>query len=658
MLCDRLELLFRAAAKARFARADGTLVPKFVYLDMEEYRDLAVTAEAFMQTLDRKGLEQASAGIALQAYLPDSFPMQKRINAWARRRVAAGGAPVTLRIVKGANLEMERIESSLRGWPQAPFRTKLEVDANYKRMLHEAMRPENLAAVRVAVASHNLFELAYGLVLARESDALGRVQFEMLEGMANHQRRALFELTKNLLLYAAATRKQDFIHAIGYLIRRLDENTGPDNFLRHAFKLRVGSDEWQMLEAQFFRSFELIEGLSEAPRRKQNRATSPPAPPPDGEATLESFVNEPDTDFALPQNVDWARSDPRELGIALGRGRRRDSAGRRRRGDLRGSRGARVPRSVASRCRRGALPAGPPRGCRCGPSSARGAIAAAGGPCPFGERSEILARVAQEIRCARGDLMGAAVADGGKTLAESDPEVSEAVDFLEFYRRSATQLARLPGLRARGKGVVAVVSPWNFPIAIPCGGVAAALAAGNNVILKPASDAVRVAFELCRCFWRAGVPTQALQFLPCAGASVGSLLVTHPDRGRRDPDRRHRHGARDAAREARHEPAGGDRRQERDDRDGALRPRAGHRARAALGLQPQRAEVLGDLAADSRGGGLRRPRLPKGALRRGAEPEGGLRLGPPDPRRAADLARPRERSSRLSRSSSPARAGP
>ena len=109
--------------------------------------------------------------------------------------------------MKGANLEMERIESSLRGWPQAPFRTKLEVDANYKRMLHEAMRPENLAAVRVAVGSHNLFELAYGLVLARASGALGRVQFEMLEGMANHQRRALFELTKNLLLYAAATRK-------------------------------------------------------------------------------------------------------------------------------------------------------------------------------------------------------------------------------------------------------------------------------------------------------------------------------------------------------------------------------------------------------------------------------------------------------------------
>jgi RHH-type proline utilization regulon transcriptional repressor/proline dehydrogenase/delta 1-pyrroline-5-carboxylate dehydrogenase len=80
VLCDRLELLFRAAAKARFKRRDGTSVPKFVYLDMEEYRDKELTAEVFMRTLERPGLEQARAGIALQAYIPDSFGTQKRIN--------------------------------------------------------------------------------------------------------------------------------------------------------------------------------------------------------------------------------------------------------------------------------------------------------------------------------------------------------------------------------------------------------------------------------------------------------------------------------------------------------------------------------------------------------------------------------------------------
>lgn len=189
-LCDRLELLYRAAAHATFTRPDGGSEPKFLYLDMEEYRDLSLTAEAFMRTLSRPGLERVRAGIALQAYVPDSFRWQRRITDWARRRVAAGGSPVTIRIVKGANMEMERIDAALHDWPQAPFRTKLETDANYKRMLAYALEPEHLAAVHVGIASHNLFDVAYGLVLAAHRGAGDRVQFEMLEGMANHQRQA------------------------------------------------------------------------------------------------------------------------------------------------------------------------------------------------------------------------------------------------------------------------------------------------------------------------------------------------------------------------------------------------------------------------------------------------------------------------------------
>jgi RHH-type transcriptional regulator, proline utilization regulon repressor / proline dehydrogenase / delta 1-pyrroline-5-carboxylate dehydrogenase len=266
VLCDRLELLYRAAAKSKYTRRDGTIVPKFVYLDMEEYRDKDLTAEVFMRTLDRKGLEQARAGIALQAYIPDSYATQQRINEWARKRAGQGGSPVTIRVVKGANMEAERVEASLRGWPQAPYKTKLETDANYLRMLHEGMQSENIAAVRLGIASHNLFTLSYGLVLATKADALDRVQFEMLEGMANHQRRALFELTGNMLLYAPACKQEDFTNAIGYLVRRLDENTGPDNYLRYAFNIEVDSAEWNTLAEQFVEAFEARESVSAAPR--------------------------------------------------------------------------------------------------------------------------------------------------------------------------------------------------------------------------------------------------------------------------------------------------------------------------------------------------------------------------------------------------------
>ena len=97
-----------------------------------------------------------------------------------------------------------------------------------------------------------------------------------------------------------------------------------------------------------------------------------------------------------------------------------------------------------------------------------------------GERNKILGRVAQEIRKARGDLMWAALANGGKILSESDPEVSEAVDFVEFYRASARFYYELPEVEARPRGVAVVIPPWNFPIAIPCGGIAAGTFRGKS----------------------------------------------------------------------------------------------------------------------------------------------------------------------------------
>lgn len=527
VLCDRLELLYRAAAKSTFTRANGQVVPKFVYLDMEEYRDMRLTSDAFMRTLDRTGLEHVAAGMVLQAYVPDAFRVQRRLLKWARERVDKGGAPVTLRIVKGANMEMERLEASLFGWPQGPYKTKPETDANYRRMVKLGMQPDNLEVVRLGVASHNLFELAYGLVMATKLAALDRVQFEMLEGMATHQRRAVFEHSRNLLLYAPACTKENFINAIGYLVRRLDENTGPDNFLRHAFKLEVDSAEWQQLATQFLTAFDLMESVSDAPRRTQDRR-EPPMTPADPHSPWHHFRNEPDTDFSLPQNVAWAQQVVPEW-----EGRHGDDA-------------ADIPLIVAGEevdaertvkdcwdpSRPGVI-VGRYRQANADDIQ-RAVVCAAEDPDGWRDKSadarrEVLRQVAQELRASRGDLMGAAMCDAGKTLLESDPEVSEAVDFAEFYSKTAQYFAELPGLSASGRGVVVVVSPWNFPIAIPCGGIAAALAAGNTVILKPASDSVLVAYELCRCFWRAGVSQRTLQLIPCAGATEGQQLVAHPD---------------------------------------------------------------------------------------------------------------------------------
>jgi RHH-type proline utilization regulon transcriptional repressor/proline dehydrogenase/delta 1-pyrroline-5-carboxylate dehydrogenase len=468
-----------------------------------------------------------AAGIALQSYIPDSCETLRRLQSWGRRRAAAGGGRITIRLVKGANMEMERAEASMRGWPQAPYRNKWETDANYKLMLHELMQPENLAAMDVGVASHNVFDLAYGLVLAHDRGALDRVQFEMLEGMANHQRRALFELSRNVLLYAPACKRENFISAIGYLIRRLDENTGEENFLRHAFRITVGSPEWQKLEQGFLHSFSAMATTSTAPRRTQDRRQTP-SPSSDAVARgWQHFINEPDTDFALPQNGEWARQI-----IARWQPRHGEQA-------------PQIPLVIAGE---EVFEDRPVRDCldpswpemsvghyrQANEADVNRAVESAAvdrdgwRTLPPQQRFEVLGKVAQALRVARGDLMGAALANGGKTLLESDPEVSEAVDFLEFYRDTARWWQQLPSLRASPKGVVVVVPPWNFPIAIPCGGVAAALASGNTVIMKPASDTVLVAWELCQCFWRAGISRNALQFVPCAGGREGRKLVNHP----------------------------------------------------------------------------------------------------------------------------------
>ncbi len=175
---ERLRKLYRAALHDH----------KFVNLDMEEYRDLELTIAAFREVLDEPEFMQLTAGIVLQAYLPDSVAAQEDLTTWAKRRVARGGAPIKIRLVKGANLAMERVEAEMHGWHQAPYSTKAETDANFRRLLEYGCQRENARAVRLGVASHNLFDVALALTLRRQYGVEDRVEIEMLEGMANIKR--------------------------------------------------------------------------------------------------------------------------------------------------------------------------------------------------------------------------------------------------------------------------------------------------------------------------------------------------------------------------------------------------------------------------------------------------------------------------------------
>jgi len=525
VVADRLEVLYRAASREIFRHADGREMSKFVYLDMEEYRDLSLTVDSMIRALDREGMQGVRAGIALQAYVPDSFQVLEQLLEWSKQRVGKGGRPLTIRLVKGANMEMERVEAAIGGWAFAPYATKQDTDANYKKMLRALLRAAKDNIVCVGVASHNLFDISLAILWASELNVLRNVQFEMLEGMANHQRRAIFEATESMLLYAPACRREEFLNAIGYLVRRLDENTGEENFLRHAFQLEPDTETWKQLAKGFEQAFDSIETVSTEPRKQQDRR-QPPCQPFVASHWSE-YIGEPDTDWATAHHAEWAQSIVDEWQPKSG-----DSA-------------MQVPLFIAGKeiqaDRNEKTSFDPSRNdvASCNYVQASSEDIESSLDCaakdPTGwqktsaeHRHELLRAAAQLMRERRADLIGASMLDGGKTIREADPEISEAIDFVEFYPLTMNALLDRKSIACQPRGVTVVVSPWNFPAAIPCGGVASALAAGNTVILKPASDTVLPAYLIAKCFWDAGVPREVLQFVPCSGSTGGRQLVEDP----------------------------------------------------------------------------------------------------------------------------------
>jgi RHH-type proline utilization regulon transcriptional repressor/proline dehydrogenase/delta 1-pyrroline-5-carboxylate dehydrogenase len=153
-------------------------------------------------------------------------------------------------------------------------------------------------------------------------------------------------------------------------------------------------------------------------------------------------------------------------------------------------------------------------------------------------RAEAVLGAAQWMRERRLELTALEVRECAKPWVEADADVCEAIDFLEYYAREAIELGRgrdllqVPGerneLRYVPRGVVAVISPWNFPLAIPCGMTAAAVVTGNAVILKPAEQSPGLAARLVKALRAGGVPPDALSLLPGEG-DAGAALVRHPE---------------------------------------------------------------------------------------------------------------------------------
>ncbi len=497
-----------------FELANAASPKKFINLDMEEYKDLDLTIAVFTRILERPGFEDLSAGIVLQAYLPDALGAMIGLQQWAARRVADGGAPIKVRVVKGANLPMEQVDAAIHGWPVATWGSKQDSDTSYKAVIDYALDPERVKNVRIGVAGHNLFDVALAWSLAKARGAQDGIEFEMLLGMATGQAEAVRREVGSLLLYVPVVHPQEFDVAIAYLIRRLEEGASPENFMSAVFELNDNAALFEREKNRFLDSLADLTAITgdgsvesyavPRPNRDQDRRFPDEA---GADARVEArveagrhglFHNTPDSDPDLPGNRAWGRGIANRM-VASTLGDARVEASRIEDETLLEET---IARGVAA-------------------SESWKALGA-------DERARILYRAGERLEAHRAELLEVMGSECGKTLDQGDPEVSEAIDFANYYAMLGQLLTQVDGATYQPKRLVAVIPPWNFPVAIPAGGVLAGLAAGASVIVKPASNSARSAAVMVEALWEAGVPRDVLQFVQFADRGLASKLVADP----------------------------------------------------------------------------------------------------------------------------------
>ena len=466
---------------------------KFVNLDMEEYKDLDLTIAVFTRLLDKPELLNLEAGIVLQAYLPDALAAMQRLQQWSAARRARGGAGIKVRLVKGANLPMERVEATVHGWPLATWGSKQDTDTNYKRVLHYALQPEHVRNVRLGVAGHNLFDVAYAWLLAGRRGVRDGIEFEMLLGMAEGQAEVVRREVGGLLLYTPVVRPEQFDVAIAYLIRRLEEGASTENFMSAVFELDADPQLFARERDRFLASLSALDDdVVPAPRRVPERFVAVPRSSPG------HFENTPDTDPAVAENRRIIRNvlgrvPTSTLGV--------ETIRRAHIADM----------SILDAALNGAVDS----------SHAWGTLSGA-------ERGRILHAIGDAIEARRADLIEVMAAETGKTAEQADPEVSEAADFAHFYAEMARELDTVDGASPVPARLTLVTPPWNFPVAIPAGSMLAALAAGSAVAIKPAPPAERCGAVLAEIIRPVLPDPRLLTLIQVDEQQLGRELVAHP----------------------------------------------------------------------------------------------------------------------------------
>ena len=483
-----------------------------VHVDMESYDKKDLTLHIFKEVLQEPEFRDwADVGIVIQCYLRDAERDLLDLRDWAKRR----DTPVWIRLVKGAYWDYETVIARQRGWPVPVFEQKWQSDANFERLTRLVVR--NYQWLRPAIASHNVRSLAHGIAAARHQGLpLNAFELQMLYGMADDEKQAIVDLGHRLRIYMPYG---ELIPGMAYLVRRLLENTSNDSFLKASFENQVSAETL------------LMNPVNHAGRSSSRGPAVSTSLQPAARSTGGPFVNSPPIDFGLAVNREAMQAALQHVRAEFGRheplwinGRAVDTRER-----IESFNPSHKQQRVGTSASAGLVE-----------TDAAVAAAQEAWPAwnarPVDERAAYLTRAADLMEERRFNLAAWIVHECGKPWRDADGDVAEAIDFCRYYAEHACVLqgdaVDVPGEENRflylGRGVAAVIAPWNFPLAILTGMTAAALVTGNTVVMKPAEQSTLVAARLMDVFRDAELPPGVLHYLPGRGDVCGARLVDHP----------------------------------------------------------------------------------------------------------------------------------
>lgn len=487
---DRLRPLFQRAMDKNI----------FLNLDMEQYSVKHMTVEVFKELISEPSFKNYKFfGCVIQAYLRDSLADLQDLTQFAQTR----GTPFTIRLVKGAYWDYETIEAEQRGWAIPVYTQKAESDANYEICAKYLL--ENYKHIRVALASHNVRTIAAALIHAEKLNLpKNAFEIQMLYGMGEPIKKSLVDMGYRLREYAPVG---ELIPGMAYLVRRLLENTSNESWLRGKFA------EGQTTEFLLRDPAQGLTPSSEWPVKKNK------------------FYNEPLLDFAIAENREKIKQAMKVYSTTqvvqpVIQGQKISNS------EIFERVNPSQTSQVIAKVHMASV------------ADAEKAVQAAHTAYKTWKkvspekRASLVDKIADLMVRDRFKLMATQIFEVGKPWAEADGDVTEAIDFCRYYAKHMRELATplkvggIPGesshYQYQPRGVVAVISPWNFPLAILAGQVVSALVTGNTVVMKPAEQSSLIGQGLMDLIKEAGIPENVVQFLPGYGEIVGEHIVNHP----------------------------------------------------------------------------------------------------------------------------------